>query len=128
MDNDERFGASEKHINEQRIKIIEYVKNANEGVQRVIVRYEECGYDLIFVNDYHMVFCNGDETDVVKFEGICDRFKQQFITDNQDRMIQYMEEKGIMLEEVLPNGLLFKFETGNHRFVSNESINTVGPR
>jgi len=40
-------------------------------------------------------------------------------------MIQQMEDKGISLEEVLPNGLLFKLVSGNHKFVSNEIIGEV---
>jgi len=68
MYSDKRLGASEKFINEQRIKILEFIESADEGLQRVIERFEECDHDLIFVNDYHMVFCNGAETVIVTFE------------------------------------------------------------
>jgi len=106
---EDEFGASKEHINKQRKGIEKYIKNADEGVQRLIEQFESNDWILAFVNDYCMVFTDlNEDADIIWFDGIHKKYPMHFPNYASDLLIDHMNQNGFFLKATLENGILFE--------------------
>ena len=86
-------------------------------------------YDLIYVNDYCMIFFNGIETDIIENNKIAETFKGIFdenkkYNNPEDWMIGEMESLEFNFLAKLVNGLLFRrvIDDRDYSFITNATI------
>jgi len=110
--------------------IEEYRKYCGESMNDLIEARTAGEYKLIHILDTGLVFFDGNDCFMEKFEGIEKREPWAFVLKEVlDQRYHYIKEtmlsKGLRLVERLQNGMLFKSSLGKHVFVTESDMDQM---